>query len=68
MGKKKKDHRKKVLSRNTIINNAKLSNTKEQERFIQQIIEREKLNGNYDNVNSIADSTFTTINLDDIKI
>jgi hypothetical protein len=68
MGKKKKDHRKKVLSRNTSINNAKLSNTKEQERFIQQIIEREKLNGNYDNVDSIADSTFTTINLDDIKI
>lgn len=63
MGKKTKDHRKKVANRNTAINNAKRSNAKMHEKFIQQIIEREKLNGNLD-VDILEDSTFTTIDLD----
>lgn len=63
MGKKSKDHRKKVASRNTAINNAKRSNAKMHEKFIQQIIEREKLNGNLD-ADILEDSTFTTIDLD----
>ena len=63
MGKKTKQHRKKVASRNTAINNTKRSTQKDHERYIQQIIEREKLNGNLD-ADILSDSTFTTIDLD----
>ncbi len=63
MGKKSKDHRKKVATRNAAINNQKRSNAKMHEKFIQQLINRENLNGDF-NAEILEDSTFTTIDLD----
>jgi len=64
MGKKTKDHRRKVANRNTTITNSKKSAHKMQEEFIQQIIEREKNNGSLGHSDILSDSTLSVIDVD----
>lgn len=64
MGKKSKDHRKKVANRNSAILNSKKTAHKEQEEFIHQIIERERMNGDFDSSDLLSDSTFSVIDVD----
>jgi ABC-type Fe3+-citrate transport system substrate-binding protein len=47
MGKKAKEHRKKVAARNEKINTAKKQLQKQQERFLMDLIQREKEAGKF---------------------
>lgn len=49
MGKKAKEHRKKVAKRNEIIKQQQHRLKKAQEDFLKQLIEREKSAGKFDN-------------------
>jgi hypothetical protein len=49
MGKKKKEHRKKVAKRNELINAQKRKMQKMQEEFIKALIEKEKQAGKFEN-------------------
>ena len=64
MGKKSKEHRKKVANRNTGITNSKKSAHKIQEDFIKQVIERERENGNFEQPDILTDSTFSVLEVD----
>jgi hypothetical protein len=50
MGKKAKDHRKKVAKRNEVINLEKKKIQKKQEEYLKKIIEQEKNSGKFDNI------------------
>lgn len=49
MGKKAKEHRKKVAARNASINNDKKKFQKMQHNFLKDLIERERAAGKFDN-------------------
>lgn len=49
MGKKKKEHRKKVAKRNELINAQRKKMERAQEEFIKSIIEKEKAAGKFEN-------------------
>ena len=48
MGKKAKEHRKKILKRNEKINQEKTAYMNMQRKFVEELIRREKENGQFD--------------------
>lgn len=53
MGKREKEHRKKVLARNTRISNEKEKIQKKQREFLMELIKKEKERGAFENTPSV---------------